>query len=521
MFLCVRALRLLLLLQGADVSAWHDIPLFADAPRAMKFNFVSEVPIGATTGSMMEVAADEALNPIRQQRQLSSSDDAGMPFNYGKMPQTWSDPRAPHALTQRAGGNAPLDVIDLSEVPLAVGSVRAVRVLGALAFVNDGKTDWQLVAIDAAHPLAEDLFGEESIERHFPGKLTAVRQWLMSHNKKTASTEDGQPLANNNNNNNNSCFAFDGQLLSRPFAHALVWEAHRAWGVLCRGEVGGLGLAVPSPASSARPVAATSSLNSLKLTSADVSFVSDTDTRLRLRDFALQEVAARRTEPIYKNIRSAYLDARKNFISSLPAASTHTTEEWGEQRPTVSNPAAGGQGHEHLLRVRAPASMPPQSLEAPELHANLLERIARMYGPRAKVVMKSFFATPPLLQATHEHYSNVAMTYKAACTRSLQAADDASLTPAQRQRIEEQVTNDLGVACEALHRFGIERDPTTRLSIPHSYRSKESKEEARSKSNKQKNKANNQRPPTAKQTNSSDNSRLQADLEALRSFEQK
>jgi hypothetical protein len=329
-------------------------------------------------------------------------------------------------------------------------------------------------------------------------------------------------------------FAFDAQLLNRPFAHALIWESHRAWASLCRGEFQGVpGDLALSPKV---PNAATSSLNSRVLTSADVSFVSDTATRLTLRDFALHEPAARRTEPIYAAVRSAYLDARKKFKKEwgVPAIATPVPTYWrflpdlaatvkalrfyGLDPPTSSNLEEGpaDQTHEQLLHVGPPKSMPSWIAE-PELHANILERINRMYGPRAKVIMKTFFATPHDMQATHENYLLVAMTYKAACTRAEKTADDPTITPANRLRIEAQVNNDLGVACEALHRFGIERDPTTRLAIPHSYRSdaKSKKKEASRGSNEKQAKPNTNKPPAKQSDNASDNGR-QADLDSLR-----
>ena len=42
-----------------------------------------------------------------------------------------------------------------------VGEVKQVKVLGVLAMIDDGETDWKVLGIDITDPLAEEMNGRE------------------------------------------------------------------------------------------------------------------------------------------------------------------------------------------------------------------------------------------------------------------------------------------------------------------------------------------------------------------------
>lgn len=145
-----------------------------------------------------------------------------IPFNYGCLPQTWEDPHETHPLTGLNGDNDPIDVVELSGAPIAMGAVQAVKVLGVMALLDEGETDWKLLAIDAAHPLAASMSNVADLESHFPGKVAEVREWFRNYK-----TTDGKPQ---------NQFAFDEQVQDVGLALKVVWETHAAWSSLVRGE---------------------------------------------------------------------------------------------------------------------------------------------------------------------------------------------------------------------------------------------------------------------------------------------
>jgi inorganic pyrophosphatase len=185
------------------------VPLLAPGSTAAQllFSYINEIPKGARP--KMEIATKEAGNPIKQDvkkgalRRFTYGD---LPFNYGCLPQTWENPLEAHHLTKRKGDNDPVDVVELSDAPLAMGSVNAVKVLGVLALLDEEETDWKVLAINADHPLASQLKNAEDVELHFPGKIDAVREWFRNYK-----TTDGKAVNE---------FAFDGKV-SAVLSHAI------------------------------------------------------------------------------------------------------------------------------------------------------------------------------------------------------------------------------------------------------------------------------------------------------------
>jgi len=52
------------------------------------------------------------------------------------------------------------------------------QILGTLALIDEGETDWKLLAIDVTDPLAEKLNDIEDIEREMPGFIAATVEWF-------------------------------------------------------------------------------------------------------------------------------------------------------------------------------------------------------------------------------------------------------------------------------------------------------------------------------------------------------
>ena len=53
--------------------------------------------------------------------------------------------------------------------PFCRGSVIKVKVLGAVALIDEGETDWKVLAIDVEDPLAAEIDDISSLEAKMPG----------------------------------------------------------------------------------------------------------------------------------------------------------------------------------------------------------------------------------------------------------------------------------------------------------------------------------------------------------------
>ena len=222
------------------VSAWHDIPLLSGptsnsghsndgtAASFPLYNFINEIPRG--TRAKFEISTTAADSPIAQDKVKSGAlryfKYGQMPFNYGALPQTWEDPTRTHTRTGARGDDDPIDVVELSPDPLAVGSVTPVRVFGVLGLLDEGETDWKLLALRADHPLLQHMRGPEDAERLAAGALGLIRDWFRLYK-----TADGKP--------ENALVPFDerGTLFGcAKEAQEIIDEAHHSWRLLLAGK---------------------------------------------------------------------------------------------------------------------------------------------------------------------------------------------------------------------------------------------------------------------------------------------
>lgn len=179
--------------QNGMASAWHDVPLSSglDGANPLVLSYVNEVPRGTT--AKMEMAAEEEGNPVRQDENADGSlrhfRYGPCPFNYGYLPQTFEDPES--RWEGLAGDGDPIDVVEVSEHPMAVGEVGEVLVLGLLGLVDQGEMDWKVLAVNVENPWlrrpagATRAVGADDITA---GVCETVRDWF--ENYKTA---DGKP----------------------------------------------------------------------------------------------------------------------------------------------------------------------------------------------------------------------------------------------------------------------------------------------------------------------------------------
>ena len=179
-----------------SLSAWHDVPLLGRGRNPLVLRYVNEVPRGTT--AKMEMADDEIWNPIRQDKNKDGSlrhfQYGACPFNYGFLPQTFEDPEVVHE--GLPGDGDPVDVVEISSLPLAVGEVAEVYVLGVMGLVDQGEMDWKVIAVDTRNPWLRAGRGVGSWDPQAPddiaaGVLGTVRDWFENYKVPEGKSRNG------------------------------------------------------------------------------------------------------------------------------------------------------------------------------------------------------------------------------------------------------------------------------------------------------------------------------------------
>ncbi|KAI0278167.1 inorganic pyrophosphatase [Russula aff. rugulosa BPL654] len=176
---------------------------------------IVEVP--RWTNAKMEISKEESFNPIKQdiKKGASAMCATASPTTGTFGTTTWEDPTHQHSETKANGDNDPLDVCEIGEQVGYVGQVKQVKVLGIMALLDEGETDWKVLVVDVQDPLASKLNDIEDVERHLPGLVRATNEWFRIYK-----IPDGKP---------ENQFAFSGEAKNKKYATAIIHECHEAW----------------------------------------------------------------------------------------------------------------------------------------------------------------------------------------------------------------------------------------------------------------------------------------------------
>jgi inorganic pyrophosphatase len=99
----------------------------------------------------------------------------------GAFPQTWEDPSHTTPDTGAAGDNDPIDAVEIGTKIFATGAVVPVKVLGCLAMIDDGETDWKVICVAVDDPLAAVCNDVGDVEAAVPGLISVMREWLRKY----------------------------------------------------------------------------------------------------------------------------------------------------------------------------------------------------------------------------------------------------------------------------------------------------------------------------------------------------
>lgn len=208
--------------EGKYISPFHDIPMYADEGQNI-FHMVVEVP--RWTNAKMEIATKDLLNPIKQDvkkgklRYVANVfPHKGYIWNYGAIPQTWEDPAHKDGDTGCCGDNDPIDVCEIGSKVCSRGEVIKVKVLGILAMIDEGETDWKVIAINVDDPEASEFNNISDVRRLKPAYLEATVDWFRRYK-----VPDGKP---------ENQFAFNEEFKDKDFAIEVIKSTHNFWKAL-------------------------------------------------------------------------------------------------------------------------------------------------------------------------------------------------------------------------------------------------------------------------------------------------
>ncbi|TYJ50256.1 hypothetical protein E1A91_A01G193300v1 [Gossypium mustelinum] len=203
---------------GKKISPWHDVPLHLGNG---VFNFIVEIP--KESSAKMEVATVELYTPIKQDTKKGKLRyyPYNINWNYGLLPQTWEDPSFANSEVEGAfGDNDPVDVVEIGDSRGKIGEILKVKPLAALAMIDEGELDWKIVATSLDDPRASLVDDVNDVEKHFPGTLTAIRNWFRDYK-----IPDGKP-ANN--------FGLGNKAASKEYALKVIKETNESWAKLVK-----------------------------------------------------------------------------------------------------------------------------------------------------------------------------------------------------------------------------------------------------------------------------------------------
>ena len=224
-----------------QISPWHDVPLYrvGHGAEGQIYNMVCEIP--RYTRAKFECATGEPFNPIKQDTQhgkLRFYKHGDIMFNYGFFPQTWEDPSYVNEQTGYPGDNDPIDVLDIGAKQLRTGEIAAVKILGVLALIDDGETDWKVIAISISDAMAHMLNDIDDVETHLPGTIKAIREYFMFYKatsgmleSTTSSIPSGpaQPEYYKSYSGKINTYALRAQAMPRQYAVNVVEDTHQHW----------------------------------------------------------------------------------------------------------------------------------------------------------------------------------------------------------------------------------------------------------------------------------------------------
>ena len=79
------------------------------------------------------------------------------------------------------GDGDPVDILDIGSKLHQTGEVIQVKILGTIAMIDEGQTDWKIISIDITDPLATKLSDVSDVDIYMPLLLKNTVAWLRNY----------------------------------------------------------------------------------------------------------------------------------------------------------------------------------------------------------------------------------------------------------------------------------------------------------------------------------------------------
>ena len=225
-------------LEEHKISPFHDIPLWVNKDSNI-VNMVIEIPKGTTI--KYEINKEIPFNPIVPDKNKTDLTKVRYvfepyPYHYGALPQTWENPSSKlrHGSNVWGGDNDPIDAFDISDYGdnsnIKPGTVKQVKVLGILGFIDENETDWKVICVNPEQAVNYNFetFKNSDIVKKIINFLKVYK--IPKEERETKQTS--------------AFFAFNEQLQNIEEALKVIEETHNEWRKLIEGTVSSGGIAL-------------------------------------------------------------------------------------------------------------------------------------------------------------------------------------------------------------------------------------------------------------------------------------
>lgn len=211
--------RLYHLQNNKKISIWNDIPM---RKSEQYFYYVNEIPKGMR--EKIEMLNHEKYHPLGQDKLKNGKPRyfkyGPIPFNYGFIPQTWECPNELDVYTGLVGDNDPIDFVEIGKKMIPCGEIVVVKIVGIIALIDQGETDWKVIGIDINNPISAELNSLEDVEKYFPHKLNDIKEWFIKYK-----TAVGKP---------ENKIALNGKIMDADEAVKIIEKTHQYWNILTK-----------------------------------------------------------------------------------------------------------------------------------------------------------------------------------------------------------------------------------------------------------------------------------------------
>lgn len=174
-------------------------------------NMVCEIPKNSL--AKMEIIYEEN-NPIKQDLLNGKPRffDKSIPWNYGAIPQTLESKDFIYKETGLRGDGDPLDIIDIGNKIVNIGEVIQVKILGILPLIDEGETDWKIIAINKNDKRSYELNDFNDLNEE---ELLKIFDWFINYKLKSKNIKN--------------YIGFNGKIEGKKLALRIIEECHLHW----------------------------------------------------------------------------------------------------------------------------------------------------------------------------------------------------------------------------------------------------------------------------------------------------